>query len=82
MLRAITSDRNLPQPLYLDGFRISLLDGFKICVLGQADADLLQIHNMCNLPVQVLEDVDDNVYPPQQKAFAMLRWMGLHMGSR
>jgi hypothetical protein len=34
------------------------------------------------LPVQVLADVADDAYPPQQKSFAMLKWMADHAGTR
>jgi hypothetical protein len=43
---------------------------------------LLRSHNVCDLPVQALHDVDDDAYPPQQKSFAMFKWMDAHVGSR
>jgi len=32
--------------------------------------------------VEALEDVEDEAYPPQQKSFAMFKWMEAHVGSR
>jgi hypothetical protein len=50
--------------------------------LGMVDPHLLHISNVCSLPVQVLDDVVDDAYPPQQKSFAMLKWMADHVGTR
>lgn len=36
----------------------------------------------CDLPVVVLEGVQDDKYPPQKKSFLMLRWMATHLGYR
>jgi hypothetical protein len=49
---------------------------------GRADAKLLRSHNVCDLPVEALADVEDEAYPPQQKSFAMFKWMEAHVGSR
>jgi len=54
---------------------------FLVCS-GRADPKLLRSHNVCDLPVQALPEVDDDAYPPQQKSFAMFRWMEDHVGSR
>jgi hypothetical protein len=37
---------------------------------------------VCDLPVEALADVEDEAYPPQQKSFAMFKWMEAHVGSR
>ena len=58
------------------------IDPITVLILGFADHKLLRSHNVCDLPVEALDEVDDDAYPPQQKSFAMFKWMEAHVGSR
>ena len=50
--------------------------------VGQSDTgDDLELDQVCpDLPVVVLDDVQDNAYPPQHKSFMMLAWMMDNVG--
>ena len=50
--------------------------------VGQSDTgDDLELDQVCpDLPVVVLDDVQDNAYPPQHKSFMMLAWMWDNVG--
>ena len=53
--------------------------------VGQADQEdqLVSALESCpGLPVVVLDNVQDNAYPPQHKSFSMLAWMWDHFGNK
>ena len=53
--------------------------------VGQADQEdqLVSALESCpGLPVVVLDNVQDNAYPPQHKSFSMLAWMWDHYGNK
>jgi len=51
--------------------------------VGQSDdGDRLSLDFCPGLPVVVLDDVQDNAYPPQHKSFMMLAWMWDNFGNK
>ena len=51
--------------------------------VGQSDdGDHLSLDFCPGLPVVVLDDVQDNAYPPQHKSFMMLAWMWDNFGNK